>query len=402
MDTVASKHNARQIRDALGHLPGGLSEMYNVTMERICCQQEEGRKLALNILMWITCSFRRLTSQELQYAVALAQQGTRGITPDDITDIQLLLECCCGLVVLDEKCDTIQLIHYSAQEYFMTAQQTYFPNAQTEIALTCIRHLSFDTRPCWLDDFLMGDMDAQFEQEFPLLEYAVRFWTLHVRRGSGEFLTSLVIHYLSQRDNVFATFWLGEIFLEREWNGTWSVDCPQSECHYTGYQYREQWPSWMSEPDSYEKEDVLNSHYHRAALTLHLGLTDVWAYYEAQGLVGRNSMHQLGDETDPYEGPSICVASRAGDVRQLLSQGVDPESNFIFIFTYSVLICDPETQKVSVIGAGRRYGMQQKQGTKSLCTLLSLGNAGANAAARDSLGVTPLIAAAGEGRLKVV
>jgi len=50
----------------------------------------------------ITCAMRRLTSSELQHAIAV-EVGKHELDAENITDIELIVSVCAGLVVIDEE-----------------------------------------------------------------------------------------------------------------------------------------------------------------------------------------------------------------------------------------------------------------------------------------------------------
>ena len=69
-------------------------------------------------------------------------------------------------------------VHYTAHEYLVRTQAEWNPDAQLNLACTCITYLSFDV-------FRNGSCtsDDEFEQrlhENKLFDYAVRYWGEHV------------------------------------------------------------------------------------------------------------------------------------------------------------------------------------------------------------------------------
>ena len=91
---------------------------------------------------------------------------------DNIPEIEDMVSVCAGLVTVDKESGIIRLIHYTTQEYFERTQASWFPNAQTDIAKTCVTYLSFDT-------FETGfcRTDEKFEARLqwnPLYDYAAR------------------------------------------------------------------------------------------------------------------------------------------------------------------------------------------------------------------------------------
>jgi hypothetical protein len=174
MDSLLSKSTPGAIRLALQDLPRGikgLDTLYEQAMKRIDGQEEDFRKLAKQVLSWVTHAKRPLTTAELRYAVAV-RRGAAELDEDFLPEIEDLVSVCAGLVTIDEQSDIIRWIHYTTQEYFERTWTLWVPNAQVDIASVCLTYLSFDA-------FAAGF--CQTDQEFKarlrlnaLYDYAAR------------------------------------------------------------------------------------------------------------------------------------------------------------------------------------------------------------------------------------
>ena len=121
---------------------------------------------------------------------------------ENLPEIEDMVSVCAGLVTVDEESDIIRLIHYSAQEYFERTQFSWFPNAQRDIAVTCITYLSFsafDTGFCPTDE----SFKARLQQNV-LYDYAARNWGHHARTASIE-LEDLILDFLKDEAKVSAS-----------------------------------------------------------------------------------------------------------------------------------------------------------------------------------------------------
>jgi ankyrin repeat protein len=152
-------------------------------MERINGYETGLRGLAKQVLSWITCVKRPLTTVELQHALAV-EVGEEELDEENLPEIEDMVSVCAGLVTVDEESDIIRLVHYTTQEYFERAQKDWFPDAETDIANTCITYLSFNT-------FESGfcRTEKEFEARLrlnPLYDYAARNWGHHARAASTE------------------------------------------------------------------------------------------------------------------------------------------------------------------------------------------------------------------------
>ena len=136
----------KAVRTALKRLPTG-SEAYDYAykeaMDRIMGQIPGSKDLAMRVLWWIAFITRPLTTLELQHALAV-EIGERAIDEDNLPEIEDMVSVCAGLVTVDEESGTIRLVHYTTQEYFERTRIEWFPDAQTDIAMTCVTYLLFD------------------------------------------------------------------------------------------------------------------------------------------------------------------------------------------------------------------------------------------------------------------
>ncbi|GMG37995.1 unnamed protein product [Aspergillus oryzae] len=181
LDSLQDKISYSDVKNALRNLPKGVDayeKAYSEAKGRIQGQMGGFRNLAMRILSWIVCSKRPVKTSELQHAIAV-QIDTRELDRDNITDVGLMTSVCAGLVTVDKSSSIVRLVHYTAQEYFEKQWTSWFPDANTDIAVTCITYLSFDT-------FGSGicKTDDDFEKRlllYPLYDFAAVFWAHHVR-----------------------------------------------------------------------------------------------------------------------------------------------------------------------------------------------------------------------------
>jgi hypothetical protein len=98
--------------------------------------------LAIRILAWIVKAQRVLKINELQIAVSLEADMTK-LEKMDMLDEGKLIDCCHGLIVMDDTNKTVRLAHVTAQEYLN--RKSIIPrNSDTTLAIACITYLSFD------------------------------------------------------------------------------------------------------------------------------------------------------------------------------------------------------------------------------------------------------------------
>jgi len=125
LDSLTDKTTPRAITRALEELPKGsdaLDQAYQEATQRINGQEAGFRKLAWQVLLWITCAKRPLNCIELQHALAVELSDVE-LGEDNLQDIDEMISSCAGLVTTDDESHIIRLVHYTTQEYFERTQE---------------------------------------------------------------------------------------------------------------------------------------------------------------------------------------------------------------------------------------------------------------------------------------
>ncbi|PWI64589.1 hypothetical protein PCL_09519 [Purpureocillium lilacinum] len=199
VESLMGKISIKTLRTALARLPSGrdaYENAYATAMDRIEQQTAEQRWLAKRVLAWIVGSRRPLTALELQHALAV-EHGETALDHDNLPDIEDMVSVCAGLVTVDEHSHIIRLVHYTAQEYFNKTESVWLPNADADIAATCVTYISFSI-------FAQGycQTDDEFEERLrlnPFYDYSAKNWGHHVRTTST---TQGTIQFLQSERNV--------------------------------------------------------------------------------------------------------------------------------------------------------------------------------------------------------
>lgn len=129
---------------------------YDQAMQGIEDQKPGFRDLAKRTLSWIAYAYELLTGAGLRHAFAI-EVGEPVFDEENLDDIEDILSVCYGLVIIDTEIETVRLVHYTTQEHFKQAGPQHFPNAQENIAASCLTYLLYSELGV---GWIMNDMDT--------------------------------------------------------------------------------------------------------------------------------------------------------------------------------------------------------------------------------------------------
>ncbi len=151
--------------------------MYDEAMHRIYSQPTEDVALAKRVLSWVSCAKRPLKVLELQHALAV-EPGAIEIDEEALTEEDLFVSVCAGLVTIEKESNIIRLVHFTTQEYLERTRINHFPTAEIDIAMSCLTYLSFDGHIGLA--YMRFKRDPSRDQ-YPLLSYVTTYWAAHTR-----------------------------------------------------------------------------------------------------------------------------------------------------------------------------------------------------------------------------
>jgi len=156
------------IRTRLGKLPKGLTGVYDEIMNSIKSQPDCNFILATRALKWMLVSKRLLTPQELIAAAELnppRSWDSPAPPQDSALAVELLIQSCEGLLLLDTALNVVRFSHLSAQEYLEIQNEIWdvgVIDAQLFVSESCL----------WTLQSPLGS---------PLYKYAAFNWFHHCR-----------------------------------------------------------------------------------------------------------------------------------------------------------------------------------------------------------------------------
>jgi hypothetical protein len=165
------------MKKSLQNLPRDLPNTFQEYLFRLGDPSSSSRaRLALKTLTWLTFARESLNPKRLQEALSIQPDST-GPDQDFVPSMSCILECCLGLVVVDEHAHIVRLVHFSLQKYLRTYIHTRYPLGLDEFALDCYRYCSyqdFTNSPCANDASIIARLD-----QYPLMGYFAKHWRFH-------------------------------------------------------------------------------------------------------------------------------------------------------------------------------------------------------------------------------
>ncbi|KAH0490817.1 hypothetical protein TgHK011_002269 [Trichoderma gracile] len=151
-----------------------LDEAYDKSMERIQQLKGDLPRDAILIISWIVKAKRQMKVAELQEALAV-EIGASELDKDNIPTVDHIIQACASLVVVEG--DGIELVHYTAQEYFERPDNRWMQEAHTYITRVCLTYLSFsDFR---VAPFMSREDRAKRIKDRPFYGYSDENWACH-------------------------------------------------------------------------------------------------------------------------------------------------------------------------------------------------------------------------------
>ena len=143
MQVVLEAMTKSEVRKALRSLSESLNQAFENTVRRIEDEPRNRREVALRSLMWVLRARRPLRVSELRHALAI-QVGESQLDNDNLLQPRFIIECCAGLIVIDDKSSTVRLVHYTLQDYLQSIYQDRLAQDEIEIAKVCLTYICFD------------------------------------------------------------------------------------------------------------------------------------------------------------------------------------------------------------------------------------------------------------------
>jgi hypothetical protein len=220
-------------REALVKVPKNLDDAYQVTIDRIKRQVPARSNQGMDVLKGTYFTERQLTISELRHAISASNCTSDTFGPHDLPFEKSLIDCCYGLVIIDQESSFIRLVHKSLQDSLdkQHGNNQLFENGHCDISLTCIRYMSFNDKTTIGSNGVADDEDTTISnliqcnrntgehmrmldlrdssrlKRYPFLEYAIHSWGEHVRKTKSQQVLNLVVQFPVESGSVTLHFW---------------------------------------------------------------------------------------------------------------------------------------------------------------------------------------------------
>ncbi|KAF2194322.1 hypothetical protein K469DRAFT_783362 [Zopfia rhizophila CBS 207.26] len=175
------------VKNSLGRLPPDLYTLYDEIYGILSAKPGELRAIVFNnVLCWLLCAQRTLSTREFLAAVSLDPQ-----TGDSMKSISkdLVLEICNNFVVFDSELDTFRLAHLSVRE-FLEQQPKYKSEVRNALAAEVCLWTILSTDPNSTAKNLLVRLNWYENSTLPdfyeLHEYSDIHWAKHCESAADE------------------------------------------------------------------------------------------------------------------------------------------------------------------------------------------------------------------------
>ena len=175
----------------------GLGDFYGATIERIKAQYGDKLRLGMAALMWISHAERPLRADELCHALAI-QLDSKDVDIGNIPSMATLVNCCQGLITVDNEASTVRLIHFTLQEY-LSSHPNIFSKPHSAMAEICLAYLNSQSVKALSTD---PSLDTR---NVPFLKFCSVYWGVHARRELSDYGRLLALELLKENYSQIST-----------------------------------------------------------------------------------------------------------------------------------------------------------------------------------------------------
>ncbi|KAH7119554.1 hypothetical protein B0J11DRAFT_582082 [Dendryphion nanum] len=172
---------------SLGKLPPDLHELYAEIYEMISSQPgEDQATIFKNVLHWLLCAQRTLTSEEFLCVVSIEPKSSNIVS---VPSKELVLEICSNFIVFDAQLDTFRFAHLSVREFLEKRPEHNNSVANALAAEVCLWTVLSASSHSATKELLtkLGWQACIFQANFETIRtYADIYWAPHCKLAKEE------------------------------------------------------------------------------------------------------------------------------------------------------------------------------------------------------------------------
>ncbi|KAH6888293.1 hypothetical protein BKA70DRAFT_1202822 [Coprinopsis sp. MPI-PUGE-AT-0042] len=225
LDALRGCASVYAVEKTLEDFPRQIDKVYRQTWDRIQHQAPDMFAVAKNALVWVLCSTRSLTIEELRHAVATCPD-TYKFDRRRLVDEAMLMGLCRGLVNVEEETNIVRFVHYTAKDVVkgLVSRSSLHPHSlPAAVCMALLAEHGFQQTTLTDEQALKASLKAE-----PLLAYAYDNWSNHAQeslddaslagrllqfiQGCCAFPVGLSTHILSSIDDILEPLHMAAYF----------------------------------------------------------------------------------------------------------------------------------------------------------------------------------------------
>ena len=186
-DMLLCKTSELEFRQAIDQLPEGLNQAYGLIQSRIdALRPIQLRQRAFSILYWLCVARRPVSIHEVEDGIVLHRDQTALNKTTRSKNLRRDIVELCAPLLQESKHGILDLVHFSAKEYFVHEQSGPFidvAKAHLNVASSCVINLTscIDLVPRNTDGIREEELESRVVQGcYGLHSYGQEFWAEHV------------------------------------------------------------------------------------------------------------------------------------------------------------------------------------------------------------------------------
>jgi ankyrin repeat protein len=220
----------QSIKRALNELPRTLDETYDRTLQDI---DEEKQGYTYRLFQCLTVSIRPLRLKELVEVLAIQLDAEKmpgfdaDWRPEDAEEA--VMSACSTLVTIveDDYSKFVQFSHFTVKEYLISSRLAN-SNLVSHYHIPLLSAHTFLARACLCILLQLDDtMDRNHIEDFPLAQYAARYWIEHAQFESVSSLIQDEMDYLFDKEKPHFACWVWVHDIDIPWRSSLFTSSPE-------------------------------------------------------------------------------------------------------------------------------------------------------------------------------